>query len=287
MVEEAIRNGTWVPPAPAARAPRVDLSKKPTLWEAYLGDGRWHVGEIRGLGQGSGKDLGISTHWKFEHSKDWESLKPVCADYIPSGTSVHDSASTPNLTLSPPVPIPVPAPITALAPASSSRDEENQRTAQASTSPSVLSRVKMFLNPPPPIFPLPVSSASATDLNRDVPTNISMTELRSSPPTTMRVAVLIAMPSPPPSHGSSTALSTSLSSSTSSSNYKPMTSHPLQTPPPQTLRATDDEEHPLPQLEMGVVEVVVGPSESSTGWDSARRREGKTSYSRGSSYAEP
>jgi hypothetical protein len=33
MVEEAIRNGTWVPPAPKVR---VDLRKKPRLWDAWV-----------------------------------------------------------------------------------------------------------------------------------------------------------------------------------------------------------------------------------------------------------
>jgi len=38
MVEEAIRNGTWMPPPPGhgRTAPRVDLSKKPRMWDLYL-----------------------------------------------------------------------------------------------------------------------------------------------------------------------------------------------------------------------------------------------------------
>ncbi|KAG6864161.1 hypothetical protein C0991_011979 [Blastosporella zonata] len=45
MVEEAIRNGTWPPPSPGGSGSfgrggnrrGVDLSKKPKLWEAYVG----------------------------------------------------------------------------------------------------------------------------------------------------------------------------------------------------------------------------------------------------------
>ncbi|KAG9217607.1 hypothetical protein CCMSSC00406_0010426 [Pleurotus cornucopiae] len=38
MIEEAIRNGTWVPPA-AASSRRVDLSKKPKMYEAWISHG--------------------------------------------------------------------------------------------------------------------------------------------------------------------------------------------------------------------------------------------------------
>ncbi|KAF8809893.1 hypothetical protein BYT27DRAFT_7187159 [Phlegmacium glaucopus] len=287
MVEEAIRNGTWVPPSPPTRAPRVDLSKKPALWDAYLGDGHGHLGETKGLEPGTGQDLRIGSNWKLENSKDWESIKPFYADYIGSTTY---SGSTTNLmgSLSPPVPIPIPAPITTLSPSTPRGDEENQRVAEVSNTPSLFTQAKMFFSTTPsPTSPLPASSASfdnATNANRNDSTNISMTELRSPSPPTMRVAVLIAMPSPPPSsHGSSSALSASFSSSSSSNSNVPIptTSHPLHS------HATDDDEHPLPQLEMGIAEIVVGPSENSTNWDSAHRRHGKATYSRGSSYAEP
>ena len=93
-----------------------------------------------------------------------------------------------------------------------------------------------------------------------------MTELSSSSPSIIKVAVLIAMPSPP-SHGSSTTpLSASISSK---SQPQPTTLHPLELPssvptPPTTLRFADDEEleQPLPHLEMGVtdVQLVIGRS---------------------------
>lgn len=265
MVEEAIRNGTWVPPAPPTRPLRVDLSKKPTLWEAHLGGGGWQGGEIQSL---NGKDLGIGTNWTVENWKDWESIRPISADYVPSSTPASHPASAPVL-------ISVPTPIT---PSTSNGDEENQQTAEHSTAaaaPSLFTRVTSFLNPTPqPTSPLPASSTPTTNLNRNSPANVvPMTELRSSSPSAVRVTVLIAMPSPPSFHGSSTALS-----SFSSSLSNPTSSCPLK---------TDDEEQLLPQLEMGIVEIPLGPSQNSTDWDNTRRREGKTSYSRGSSYAEP
>ena len=276
-----MRNGTWVPPTPPVRAARVDLSKKPGLWEAYLGGGGWPLGS---LGPGSGKELDIGTNWKFEHSKDWESIKPIYAGYAEPLTSVPYSGSTPNLTnLSTPVSVPVnPS-------AARGDDEENRRTAEASnggTTPSLLSRARIFLNPNPS---LPTTSSADNGTNsRSNSANISMTELSSnSPPTTIRVAVLIAMPSPS-FHSSSTPLSASLSSSLSS-KAQPTTSHPLHSSPTPTLRITDDEEQSLPHLEMGVADIAIGRSENSSTWDSAHntRREEKISYSRGSSYAEP
>jgi len=272
MVEEAIRNGTWIPPTPAARAARVDLSKKPELWEAYLGGGgSWQLGSF---GHGSGKE--------FEYSRDWESIKPVYAGYSEPLTSVPYSGSTPNLTsLASPVFIPTPTPTNHSA--SRGDHEENRRTAEVSSGAprSLLSRARIFLNS----STVPAASSADNGTNsRSNSANISMTELNSNSPSTIRVAVLIAMPSPS-SHGSSTPLSASLSSSKS----QPSSSHPLElSPSPTTLRSTDDEEQPLPHLEMGVADVVMGRSENSPTWVSTHtRREEKTSYSRGSSYAEP
>ncbi|KAF9490887.1 hypothetical protein BDN71DRAFT_143017 [Pleurotus eryngii] len=46
MIEEAIRNGTWVPPA-ASSSRRVDLSKKPKMYEAWISHG--NIQDNRGL----------------------------------------------------------------------------------------------------------------------------------------------------------------------------------------------------------------------------------------------
>ena len=270
MVEEAIRNGTWVPPAPPVRAARVDLSKKPELWEAYLGDGGWQLGS---LGHGSGKELE-----KFDYSRDWESIKPISASYAAPLTSVPCSGSPPNFSsISPPVPIPA-----------RRDDEENQRTPEVSTgtTTSLLSRARLFLHHhPTPIFPTSTSSSADNGTQaHSNSTNISLTELSSNSPPTVRVAVLIAMPSLS-SHGSSTTTA-SLSSSLSP-KAQPTTSHHPQSSPSSTLKFSDDEEFPLPHLEMGIAEVTIGRSENSSSWDSTHAKGEVKTYSRGSSYAEP
>ena len=246
MVEEAIRNGTYIPPA------HVDLSKKPQLWEAYLGGGGWQLGSI-GSGSDNKKELGIGTDWKSEYSRHWESIKPICASYTEPLTSVTYSDPTPNLTsLSPLFSIP--------APTSAPRgdDEENlRRTAEVSTTtPSSLTRrSRIFLNPNSS-----VSTSSSTDNGtnaRPIPADILITDFSSNaPPPTVRVAVLIAMPSPPPSHGSSTN-STPLSASLSCKT-QPTTSHSFEllSTSPTTLR--NEEQQPLPHLEIGIVDVVMG-----------------------------
>ena len=294
MVEEAMRNGTWIPPTPPARASRVDLSKKPELWEAHLGGGGWHMGSY---GHGNGKE--------FESSRDWESIKPIYAGYAEplTSSSAPHSGSTPNLS-SPPLPLPIPIPI----PTSRVEDEENRRTASTSatatatttTPPSLLTRAKIFLNPNSSST-IPVASSPDNNNSRSISANISMTELSSnSPPPTIRVAVLIAMPSPPSSsHGSSSTtppplLSASITSSSSSSSKTP--SHPLEPTSPTTLvrvpigNNKNDDEESLPHIEMGVADVVVVMGRSAeTSWDNARKgeKEMMINHSRGSSYAEP
>jgi len=65
MIEEAIRNGTWMPPPPGngRTAPRVDLSKKPKMWDLYL-------------------DLNDQQQSVSVDERDWESIKPVMATYV-------------------------------------------------------------------------------------------------------------------------------------------------------------------------------------------------------------
>lgn len=265
MVEEAMRNGTWVPPIPATRPARVDLSKKPEIWEAYLGGGGW---QAAGHDHGSGKEQGIGTNWNLEYSKDWDSMKPISAE--PLSPAPPYAGPTPD-TLSPPVPDPVPAPTTLL---TLRGDEESQETPGIPTPPSLLRRARIFLNPPMPTLPFSTSPAAADNGTHPHSTNISMTELNSSSPSTVRVTVLIAMPSLSP-HGSCTTPSCSLPSCST-------TSHPLQSSScPITNTSTS-----LPHLEIGVSEVLIGPAETPSTWNTERRAEAKASLSRGSSYAE-
>jgi hypothetical protein len=92
MIEEAIRNGTWVPPAHGGGAgnggrQKVDLSKKPKMWEAFLAvPGEEEEGKSGGKEEeekheevmsekGKGQGQGQGGH-KVEHV-EWESIM-VC-----------------------------------------------------------------------------------------------------------------------------------------------------------------------------------------------------------------
>ena len=79
MVEEAIRNGTWMPPPPGhgRTAPRVDLSKKPRMWDLYL----------------DLNDQLLPQQSVPVDERDWESMKPLMATYVydPIGKINHAS----------------------------------------------------------------------------------------------------------------------------------------------------------------------------------------------------
>lgn len=56
LVEEAIRNGTWVPPTfnAGGRRGRRDVGEKPTMWDAWVGKDREVVDADGGKGAGVG-----------------------------------------------------------------------------------------------------------------------------------------------------------------------------------------------------------------------------------------
>ncbi|KAF9470276.1 hypothetical protein BDN70DRAFT_727849 [Pholiota conissans] len=297
MVEEAIRNGTWVPPTPPTRPARVDLSKKPVLWEAYIDEKGTVQGMYASDSHGDRK-AATSEHWRAEHSKDWDTIKPFSAAYVaktpevvaaaaagiaahsnlslplngvpasatglgttPSATSVHRLAVPNDVSVSPaPAGVPpagqLPVPVTAPAPSPTPRTPIHR---------TLLSRAMRMLNPTPDQtspLPSPTTSGSTANLSAHRGGDIAMAELHdnSTTPSVMRVAVLIAMPAPP-SGGSLSASSASLSASASSSS-SPNASTPLTHPlhaggGSPASRAADEDEHPLPYLEMGVAEVLM------------------------------
>ncbi|KAJ7729311.1 hypothetical protein B0H16DRAFT_228266 [Mycena metata] len=89
MVAEAIANGTWVAPAPRLR---VDLRKKPRLWDAFLAPPPVLAPAASsnttqgGLSGGEGKD-------------EWDGIMPFAASYTPSPPT-----AAPTSTLAPPPP---------------------------------------------------------------------------------------------------------------------------------------------------------------------------------------
>lgn len=223
MVEEAIRNGTWVPPSPGAgpfgiggRSPKVDLSKKPVMWEAYVG--------------GSEKDQLLEhanrapqTDW------DWDSLRPFSAAYV---------AQPPGQ----PLPLRLPTPV---APSGDGA---------AIGLPPPLSyrrRLVRFLRPN-------LESSAPYPLNQR-PTTRSEVNLNGNAavdwdgrPKKLRVAVLIAMPRPPDPDGGAKSPSSSGPPVASSS------SSPV--PAPSPAPPLDEEEIPL--VEFGVAELEVRQPEN-------------------------
>jgi len=72
-MEEAIRNGTWIPSSTGGPA-KVDLSKKPILWDAYVnGD----PDKAHALGR---EERGMSRYGQTDW--DWDSIRPFSAAYL-------------------------------------------------------------------------------------------------------------------------------------------------------------------------------------------------------------
>jgi len=134
-----------------------------------------------------------------------------------------------------------------------------------------------MLNPTPDqTSPLP-APAMASDSTAGG-AEMAMAELKhnSAAPSMMRVAVLIAMPTPPTSAGSLSASATSSSLSQSSSSLpRASPAHPLQpsAKPVVTPLLSDDDEHPLPHLEVGVAEVLMVPPEMSSSYPRGKVRD--------------
>lgn len=201
MMEEAIRNGTWIPPVPGSGAsrPRVDLSKKPVMWEAYLGGGE------RSAYLHNGNKLvqpDVSSASSTDADKDWENIKPIFAAYLSKAPT--------------PAPLPLPS-------ASDLRPPEPPATMETRLN-NLVDWAARIISPTPatPLSPLPAPLGNGN--MQDVSTT---TEDERGPPR-VRVAVLIAMPSP---HHSS-----------------PSTSRD---------RLIQNSEEELPHLEMGVATLPV------------------------------
>jgi hypothetical protein len=268
MVEEAIRNGTWVPPAPPTRPVRVDLSKKPKMWEAFIdgkgaisgmrgidgqgeGAGQWYtpggipvIGAGKGVAGGGGGRADINQDWQHEHSREWDTIKPFSAAYVAPGkdesdasTRLGSSPSTTSVNRSAPT-TPV---ITPLAP----REPLHR---------ALITSVRHILSPTPQqTSPLPGppgganSGSAGGEPDPAMGAGQVMAELNSRAgraPTAVRVAVLIAMPKQPGANESH-------------------------------ANAPEDEEQPLPHIEVGVAEVLVVSHELSAGGKAESSSSGK------------
>ncbi|KAG6884771.1 hypothetical protein C0993_008374 [Termitomyces sp. T159_Od127] len=164
LVEEAIRNGTWVPPSPNGAFPfgnngrRVDLSKKPALWEAFVGSGARHTHR-------TGKAETV-TEW------EWDSIRPFAAAYVTPPSQSDSEAVASNVM----------------------PQERASLTARLHT---------LMRNRHQSTFPIPARMATTTPITVPAATLPSSTAPPSTapvipdPPQKVRVAVLIAMPQPP------------------------------------------------------------------------------------------
>ncbi|KAJ3535615.1 hypothetical protein NMY22_g6407 [Coprinellus aureogranulatus] len=110
LVEEAMRNGTFIPgteldggvggggPMGAGRwRGRVDLSKKPRMWDVSLGGGGVYYG------QGGSGYANEKAGWEAVGGdvKEWDAIKPVSVSYVAStlpskAGSTSDTGSQPN-----------------------------------------------------------------------------------------------------------------------------------------------------------------------------------------------
>ncbi|KAG6888887.1 hypothetical protein C0995_005142 [Termitomyces sp. Mi166 len=174
MVAEAIRNGTWVPPSPGGSGTflfgnngrRVDLTKKPRMWEAFVGSRERHA-HLHTQRTGKAETL---TEW------EWDSIRPFAAAYVDQPSSndpvsaissvpppEHPSVSARMRSLFRRSPRRTPAPIPA-----------EYRTTTATTTLV-------------PVTAPPLGSATPPSTAPAAP----------APPQKVRVAVLIAMPQPP------------------------------------------------------------------------------------------
>ena len=276
MVEEAIRNGTWIPPSPGrvggfgiGRSLRVDLNKKPKLWEAVM-----EKADAKGYAE---------TDW------GWDSIRPFSATIVKS-----TSPSQP-----PPQPVsPSLAPDSGQLPVTNSSLNDMNNTADERL--PLHRRIRQFITPPPPTFisPLPERTIPS-NINVNSSPNVNEVTLPSGPQK-IRVSVLIAMPSRPQAYSSQH--NTPISPSPPPSILSPFPSPPLNSSTPlthpsiaialessplgthQSPPSHENGDEKLPHVEFGVAEFMVREvDESNDGVDARGHADGKRPLSMGSS----
>jgi len=252
MVEEAIRNGTWIPPAPGGLAgfgmggrsgrDRIDPGKKPKMWEAYV-----EKDDAKGY---------ADADW------DWDAVRPFSVAVVGSPQPTQpalEAGSGPTTTTD------------------TTTNDTNHATTERM---SFIRRIREYINPTPPIPPSPLSERNIPLNRTGSSANVSHIALPSGPQT-VRVSVLIAMPSQSHSHSHSQPFphhvpilkfpsplvaspSPSSSSPTNTSTFMThpsvaltLESSPLGTNHPAPQRHRGDEDEKLPIIEFGVAELMV------------------------------
>ncbi|TEB25422.1 hypothetical protein FA13DRAFT_1738360 [Coprinellus micaceus] len=220
------------------------------MWETYLGGGGLvgyggHNGSGSGYGSGYGYGGGEKGAWggwsaaaAGGEAKEWDGIKPVSVSYVastpaPSSKAAASGASTSGSD--------------SAAPPTQRRQQEQQQAQAQQPNRGMLREAgtfvaDLFRTPRMPVLPQAVDGGSNVPPAKDGER-------------TVRVAVLIAMPRPPSlaSHPSLTSLSPPEASGSNSG------SHPLAESTPRIAQGNggDNDETPLPVLEIGVAEVTV------------------------------
>ncbi|KAJ3575203.1 hypothetical protein NP233_g1255 [Leucocoprinus birnbaumii] len=258
LIEEAIRNGTWMPPPPGSgrSGARVDLSKKPKMWEVYM--------DLNGQHQHQQQEQQMLMSMD---ERDWEGFKPVMATFVHDLNAKKKPSSNQNDGAG--------AGVNGDGSGAAGAAENDTPTIGTVTQGRRLFRriattLGRAMDPTPsgPQFGQTAVSIAANNARQGSNPNLSsgqqdlqMSELSgSSGPKKVRVAVLIAMPRP-----NSTTPSTSHTTSPSTSRSASSGSTPPQVIPHTAM--TNDEEEELPHIEMGVAELVVTESSGSTSLD--------------------
>ncbi|KAF6749856.1 hypothetical protein DFP72DRAFT_1173187 [Ephemerocybe angulata] len=279
MVEEAMRNGTWVPQEPGGRTPRrgVDLSKKPGMWDVYLG-GTGGVGGVGGSGvggvpgfhgeSGSGyeKGYGGGTYGYGEEGREgreWGDIKPVSVAYVPRAKPEGDE----RVGAAGPLGLPVGVSDQNVAGAGAGGSGSMRGGGRA----SIFRRVAGYFRPARTTGGGEGESGAGAGAGGGAGEEGQREEERSG---RVRVAVLIAMPRPPNGHGrrkgsgSSSEASGSGSGSGSGGGGSGIGGGGVVGPDEHPLSPTvamgafgggqeEDVEETLPVLEVGVAEVEV------------------------------
>jgi len=160
MVEEAIRNGTWIPPP--TRDGSINPGAKPDMFEAFLMNEK---GAIVDENAGGGREYGK------KEDVEWDAIMPFSATYLQPPKDARASPTPPPATPSTPL------------------------TARFR---SLFSTRRLAADAPSTLLPLASVSPLTTSPASPGPNGLGGQPEALPPPvpSTLRVAVLIAMPSP-------------------------------------------------------------------------------------------